>query len=151
MEVDADMALADTSREPSPFAEKLSREAKGHAHLPKSVSACHQWQAHAPQPLPLSAESLRSISSEVGVIAKPPSEVQRCSRGMVVATFLAASITSSSGMSGSKLARAMFVKESALLAAMTFLPRHGASTRFAMGSQMRPSMLWKAMEAAVMA
>ena len=42
----------------------------------------------------------------------------------------------------------MFAQERALLAAITFLPRQGTSTRLATGSQMRPSMLWNAMEAA---
>ena len=91
------------------------------------------------------------MASEVGVIARPPSDVHRCSRGIMAATPRAASITSSSGMSGSKPASAMLAQHSAFAAAITFLPRHGASTRLAIGSQIRPSMLWKAIEAAATA
>ena len=45
----------------------------------------------------------------------------------------------------------MLAHDTALLAAMTFLPRHGISTRAATGSQMRPSMLCSAMLAAPVA
>lgn len=103
------------------------------------------------QPPPRAVASRAWIRNDVGVTASPPSEVQRCSRGMRSATALAASTTSSNGMSGSKPASAMLAQARALLAAMTFLPRHGASTRLAMGSQMRPSMLCSAMEAAARA
>ena len=42
----------------------------------------------------------------------------------------------------------MFAHDNALLAASTFLPRHGTSTRPATGSQIRPSMLCSAMDEA---
>ncbi len=45
-----------------------------------------------------------------------------------------------------EIARAMLAQQSALLAAMTFLPKHGASTRLAIGSQIKPNMDWKARE-----
>jgi len=42
-------------------------------------------------------------------------------------------ITLSSGMTGSKSASDMFAQAKASLATTTFLPRHGASTRLAIG------------------
>jgi hypothetical protein len=51
-------------------------------------------------------------------------------------------------MSGSNPASAMFAQDKAFAAAMTFLPRQGASTRFAIGSQISPIMLCMAIEAA---
>ena len=42
----------------------------------------------------------------------------------------------------------MFAQETAFVAAITFLPRHGASTLFPMGSQINPSTFCKANEAA---
>ena len=42
----------------------------------------------------------------------------------------------------------MLAQERAFEPPMTFLPRHGTSTRFATGSQARPVMFWSAIEAA---
>ena len=91
------------------------------------------------------------MASEVGVMDNPPKVVQRSSRGICAETRLAVAMTSSNGMTWSKPDRAMFAQESALAAAMTFFPRHGASTRLAMGSQIKPIMLCMAMEAAAQA
>ena len=77
------------------------------------------------QPAPRAASSRAWIRNDVGVTASPPREVQRCSRGMRSATALAASTTSSNGMSGSKPASAMLAQARALLAAMNVLAEAG--------------------------
>ena len=84
----------------------------------------------------------------VGVIARPPRAVQRSSRGICSETVRAEATTSSNGITSAKPAKAMLAQARALVAAITFLPRHGTSTRLATGSQIRPSMLCSAMEAA---
>ena len=84
------------------------------------------------------AESWRSIALEVGVTDNPPRAVHRSSWGMLLPTLSIVSITSSNGMTGSKPASAMLAQAKALLAAITFLPRHGTSTLFATGSQIIP-------------
>ena len=57
-------------------------------------------------------------------------------------------MVSSSGMTLSKPASAMLAQATALKPHMMFLPRQGTSTRFATGSQARPVMFWRAIEAA---
>ena len=42
----------------------------------------------------------------------------------------------------------LLAQETALVAAITFLPRHGASTRLPIGSQINPSEFWSAGEGA---
>jgi hypothetical protein len=80
------------------------------------------------------------MALEVGVTDKPPKAVHRNSWGRLLPTWSIASITSSSGMTGSKSASAILAQASALLAAKTFLPRHGTSTLLATGSQTIPRM-----------
>src|SRR5512141_651605 len=108
----------------------------------------HCWQAQLAHEVDFRIANRCSIALEVGVLESPPSAVQRNSRGICPPTRWAVSITSSSGMTGSTSANAMFAQASALLAAITFLPRHGTSTRAATGSQTKPIMLWNAIEAA---
>ena len=79
---------------------------------------------------------------------KPPSPVHLNSQGILLPTFRSVSMTSSKGMTGSKRASAMFAQASALVAAITFLPRQGTSTLFATGSQIIPSVFWSAIDAA---
>ena len=112
-----------------------------------------QPQPHVPVPQ-LAFRVLASFSNrvciaiEAGVIDRPPSAVQRSSRGIWLATRLAVRITSSNGTTSMNPASAMFAQQTAFAAAITFFPKHGASTRLAIGSQIKPIMLCSAIEAA---
>mmetsp|Transcript_23424 Transcript_23424/g.68426 ORF Transcript_23424/g.68426 Transcript_23424/m.68426 type:complete len:243 (-) Transcript_23424:1071-1799(-) len=98
-----------------------------------------------------SGSSSSRIRSPVGVVAKPPRPVHRSSRGICLPTLSIARITSSSGTTAVKSDNAMLAQERALLAASTFLPRHGASTRLPMGSQVMPKAFCSARDAAARA
>jgi len=77
-------------------------------------------------------------SKAVFVIASPPFPVHFTQVGIWALTRETVSITSPSGITGLNPEHAIVAEERAFMAALTFLPRHGTSTRSATGSHTRP-------------
>ena len=91
-----------------------------------------------------------SMASEVGVMDNPPTRAVRFARHL--GCHALGRLNDFVQRDDRIVAGQRHVAQtSALLAAMTFFPRQGTSTRFATGSQISPSMFCSAIEAAATA